>query len=68
MSPDGDLIRIGEAAKLLGISPSTLHRWAVEGKIRHFEVGPAKQRRFLKEDILDLLRERKAADEQKDGS
>jgi len=60
MSPNGDLIRIGEAARMLGVHPTTLNRWALRGKIRHFEVGPYKERRFRKEDILALLREREA--------
>lgn len=63
MAPDSDLIRAGEAARILGVSRVTLYRWATEGNIRHFEVGPHKERRFLRSDILALLREREAKEE-----
>ena len=57
--PDGKLIRIGKAAQLLGVSTMTLRRWADQGKMRSFQVGPGRgERRFLEEDILALLRER----------
>ena len=69
MAPDGKLIRIGEAAKILGVHTMTLRRWADQGRIRYYELGPGphKERRFLKEDILKLLRERRAADEEGQG-
>jgi len=38
----------------------TLRRWADSGRIRHFEVGPYKERRFLKADLLAFLRERES--------
>src|SRR3989442_9597571 len=31
---NGNAMRIGQAAELLGISPDTLRRWAASGKIR----------------------------------
>jgi excisionase family DNA binding protein len=60
VSPNGDLIRSGEAARLLGVGTSTLQRWAVAGKIRYFVVGPSKQRRFQRSDIEKLVQERAA--------
>jgi excisionase family DNA binding protein len=62
--PDGDLIRIGEAANMIGISHATLRRLADSGKIRSFHVGASAQRRFLRSDILALLRERQATGNQ----
>jgi excisionase family DNA binding protein len=64
MPPDGEFIRIGEAAKLLGIHPSTLHTWALQGRVRHYRIGPAKRAiRFLRSDILALIDERRAKGE-----
>lgn len=34
-----DLVGVGEAAKRLGISPMTLHRWIVSGRIMAIRVG-----------------------------
>jgi excisionase family DNA binding protein len=54
-------MRIGEAAKLLGVHTMTLRRWVDQGLLRCFEVGPIggrPERRFAREDILTLLRER----------
>lgn len=61
MAPDGELMRIGEAAKMLGVHTMTLRRWADQGKIRCYELGPGphRERRFAKEDVLALLRERR---------
>jgi excisionase family DNA binding protein len=56
--PDGGLMRIGEAAKLIGVSPMTLRRLADRGKIRCFQIGPLRERRFAREDVLSLIRER----------
>jgi len=60
MAPDGDLIGLSEAARMLGVGTTTLHRWAAAGRVRYFEVGPYRRRRFLRADILALLRERHA--------
>lgn len=34
-----DLLPMGEAAKLLGISAMTLHRWVLSGQIQAVKVG-----------------------------
>jgi len=34
-----DLVGMGEAAKELGISPMTLHRWVVSGRIMAIRIG-----------------------------
>ena len=50
-----DLMDLKEAAKLIGVAPSTLHRWVVAGKVRHLRVGPHRLR-FRREDIEALTR------------
>jgi excisionase family DNA binding protein len=63
MAPDGELIGLKEAAELLGIGTTTLHRWAVMRKVRYYEVGPFRRRRFRRSDIEALVRERQAKGE-----
>ena len=41
---------------MLGISRSTFHRWVSSGKVRYYEVGPYRRKRFLRGDILALVR------------
>jgi excisionase family DNA binding protein len=50
-------LRISEAAKLLGVTPMTLRRWEEASYISPLRVGPRKDRRYKKEDILRLLNE-----------
>jgi excisionase family DNA binding protein len=48
--PD-QLLAVGEAAKLLGVSVSTLQRWDNEGILRALRT-PTKQRRYRRADLL----------------
>jgi len=47
------MLRINEAAKLLGVSPSTLRRWEREGLIKP-QRTPGGERRYREEDLMDL--------------
>jgi len=49
-------IRISEAAALLGVNPMTLRRWDQSGHLKAIRIGPRKDRRYKKEDILKLLK------------
>ncbi|RLA84731.1 MAG: IS607 family transposase, partial [Deltaproteobacteria bacterium] len=42
------LYRIGDAARILGVSVQTLRRWDKEGKLKPIRVG--KERRYKEED------------------
>ena len=55
-----DLIPIGEAAKLLGVSVDTVRRWEGRGYIAAVRT-PTGQRRFDREDVLMLAVGRSAA-------
>lgn len=57
MPPNHALIGTSEACKMLGVSRSTFHRWVSSGKVRYYEVGPYRRKRFQREDILALVRE-----------
>lgn len=50
-------LRISEAAKLLGVTPTTLRRWEDKNLISPLRVGPRKDRRYKKDQILKILDE-----------
>ncbi len=45
---------LGEAARLLGVAPTTLRRWADDGVVRSF-VTPGGHRRFLRSSLQSLI-------------
>jgi excisionase family DNA binding protein len=49
------MLTITEAAELLGVSCTSLRRYANEGKIKTYRVGSGGHRRFRKRDILIYL-------------
>lgn len=49
-----DWLSFGEAAALLGVHKSTLHRWVMRGKIAPLAGMGGKQRWFSRQDILQL--------------
>ena len=49
------MLTITEAAELLGVSCTSLRRYANEGKLKVYRIGPGKHRRFRKRDVLDYL-------------
>ncbi len=51
-------LRIGEAAKQLGVSPDTLRRWAEAGRIE-VELTPGGQRTVSQADVSRLAAERR---------
>lgn len=51
------LITLSEAAKLLGVHPNTLSKWAREGRVRVIET-PGGNRRIPLNEVLRLLVER----------
>ncbi len=44
-----------EAARLLGVHPGTVRKWADRGLLRSFRVGPRRDRRFLRDDVVAFL-------------
>lgn len=49
------LLRIQEAAKLLGVSTSTLRKWDNEGKLLAVRISKRGDRRYRLEDIETFL-------------
>lgn len=50
-----NLISIKEAATLLGVHKITLRRWEKKGSIKVFRIGPRRDRRYDKGELLKLL-------------
>lgn len=49
------LLRIKEAAELLGVNPATLRKWDKEGKLLAIKISKRGDRRYKKEDIVKFL-------------
>jgi len=50
--PDGDLVTIKKAAEILGVAPSTLHRWLIDGFIGGEQLTPGAPWRIRMTDEL----------------
>ena len=50
-----DLMTVGQAAEVLGIHPETLRRWAAGGLLNVYRVGPRRDRRFHRSEVIRLL-------------
>ncbi len=50
MGASHDLLTTTQAAQLIGVSPSTITRWATQGRIP-FDLGPGGERLFRLEDL-----------------
>lgn len=50
------LLRIREAAEILGVNPETLRRWDREGKLKAIIISKRGDRRYRKEDIEGFLK------------
>jgi len=59
MTTRSDLLRIGQAADLLGVTVDTVRRWEDEGRIA-VERSPGRQRRVSVREVSRLLAERRA--------
>jgi excisionase family DNA binding protein len=55
MNDDTKLIKIREAAELLGINPETLRRWDNEGRLKAVRIGKRKDRRYKLSDIQKIM-------------
>lgn len=53
------LLRIREAAEMLGVNPETLRRWDREGKLKAIIISPRGDRRYRQEDLDNFLNEKR---------
>lgn len=49
------LLRIREAAELLGVNPETLRRWDNDGRLKAIRIGKRQDRRYKLEDIQKII-------------
>jgi transcriptional repressor of dcmA and dcmR len=52
MSDENDLLDIGEAARFLSVSETSLRRWTNSGALQCLRVGRRRERRFRRADLL----------------
>ena len=50
------LLRIREAAEMLGVNPETLRRWDRQGRLKAIKIGKRRDRRYRQEDIARLIK------------
>ncbi|MBF8265787.1 MAG: hypothetical protein HW384_1651 [Dehalococcoidia bacterium] len=50
-----DMLTIGAVAKLLSVHENTVRNWSKNGKLPTFRLGKRRDRRFRRQDILNLL-------------
>ena len=49
------LLRIKDAAEMLGINPETLRRWDNQGRLKAIRIGKRKDRRYKLEDLQKII-------------
>jgi excisionase family DNA binding protein len=55
--PLREMLSTGEAARLLGVHPTTVRRWGDEKRIKAYRIGPRGERRYRREDLIFRLRQ-----------
>lgn len=53
------LLRIKQAAELLGVAPLTLRRWDENGRLKAVRVGSRSDRRYEREKLVRLIKKGK---------
>ncbi len=55
------LLTGGEVAAMLNCHPNTVRRWAQQGLLKNWRIGPRQDRRFPKGDVMEFLQPDPAA-------
>jgi len=55
MDQKSKLLRIKEAAEMLGVNPETLRRWDNEGRLKAVRMGKRGDRRYKIEDLQKIM-------------
>ncbi len=63
MAKKKKLLKIRDAANLLGVNPETLRRWDREGSFRAIRIGKRGHRMYDESDTLKLLEKKKNRNE-----
>jgi len=59
MKDDKGLLKIREAALLIGVNPETLRRWDREGILKSVRVGTRGDRRYKQKDVKAYINRKK---------
>lgn len=59
MNQNPKLLRIKEAAEMLGVNPETLRRWDNEGRLKAVRFGKRGDRRYMEVDLQIFIEESK---------
>jgi excisionase family DNA binding protein len=62
---NGNLLTTSEVARMLHIHINTARRWSNRGFLRSCRVGPRRDRRFHREDIMEMLTDVRSVPEKK---
>lgn len=54
---DNELLTAGQAAAILGVDRTTLHRWGNQGRVKYVELTGSNYRRYRRRDLAGLVRE-----------
>ena len=52
-----EMLSVGKAAQLLGVHTNTVRNWSELGILNAYRIGPRRDRRFRRADILIFLEE-----------
>lgn len=52
-----EYLRVSEASKLLGVHANTLRNWDTQNILKPVRIGPRKERRYRRTDIMKYLEE-----------
>ena len=55
MSDKTKLLRLKDAAELLGVNPETLRRWDNDGRLKAIRIGKRQDRRYKREDLEKIM-------------
>jgi len=53
------LLRIKQAAELLGVAPLTLRRWDESGRLKAVRIGSRNDRRYERTKLMELIKKGK---------
>jgi len=53
------LLRIKQAAELLGVAPLTLRRWDESGRLKSIRIGSRNDRRYERTKLMELIKKGK---------
>ena len=51
-----NLLKLSDAAELLNVHPNTLRQWDKNGILKAIRFGARKDRRYNRDDLLDLIK------------